>query len=358
MQDNKVLNEFMISASGSSLVNEQGLYDVLLPNLDFDISVTDNIVLRGSVSKTITRPNYNDIRGGTDLQGPSFKGLQGDGGHSAKGGYPDLDPIQSANYDFSAEWYYGESSYVSVGYFKKDVKNFIGSDKFIESERWGLPHPALGDFWLQAVEESGATSSLETFKWIKDNRDPSPEWSSDGDDVTLYGVDGDPLVPIELEKTVNIDDVRVDGWEFAIQHNFEDTGYGVIANYTMANSSTGYDNTVLTGAQFVLSGLSDSANFIAFYDKDGLQGRVAYNWRDDYLASTGQARGGDGPTNVRAYGQWDFNVSYEYDENFTVFVEGLNVTESVTKNYGRIETQVLGVYQGGARYNFGARYKF
>jgi hypothetical protein len=30
----------------------------------------------------------------------------------------------------------------------------------------------------------------------------------------------------------------------------------------------------------------------------------------------------------------------------------------VPRNYGRIDSQVLGVYQGGARYNFGARFKF
>ena len=197
------------------------------------------------------------------------------------------------------------------------------------------------------------------FDWIRDNRAPSPEWSLNGDQVTINGVAGDPLVPVDVKTDVNMNDARVDGWEFAVQHNFSDTGYGMIVNYTMANANISYDNTFTTGAQFVINGLSDSANFIGFYDKDGLQARVAYNWRDDFLAGIGQSQGTfTNPTNTRAYGQWDFNVSYEYDDNFTVFVEGLNVTESVPKNYGRLESQVLGVYQGGARYNIGARFKF
>ena len=109
----------------------------------------------------------------------------------------------------------------------------------------------------------------------------------------------------------------------------------------------------------MINGLSDSANFIAFYDQEGIQARLAYNWRDDFLAGIGQAQGlTTNPTHTRAYGQWDFNVSYEYDDNFTVFVEGINIAGAVAKNYGRLESQVLGVYQGGARYNFGARFKF
>ena len=155
-----------------------------------------------------------------------------------------------------------------------------------------------------------------------------------------------------------MNDASVSGWEFALQHSFADTGYGVILNYTIADANISYDPSIKSDPQFVINGLSDSANFIAFYDQDGLQARVAYNWRDDYLAGMGQPNAGGEPTNVRSYGQWDFNVSYEYDDNFTVFVEGLNVTNSIVRNYGRTVDMVLGVYQGGPRYNFGARYKF
>ena len=155
-----------------------------------------------------------------------------------------------------------------------------------------------------------------------------------------------------------MNDAKVSGWEFALQHSFADTGYGVILNYTIADANISYDPSIKSDPQFVINGLSDSANFIAFYDQDGLQARVAYNWRDDYLAGMGQPAAGGEPTNVRSYGQWDFNVSYEYGDNFTVFVEGLNVTNSIVRNYGRTVDMVLGVYQGGPRYNFGARYKF
>ena len=122
-----------------------------------------------------------------------------------------------------------------------------------------------------------ATTNAEVFDWIKDNRAPSPEWTLNGDDVTINGVDGDPLVPVDVRTDVNLNDARVDGWEFALQHSFDDSGYGVILNYTIADANIEYDLTVSGAAQFVINGLSDSANFIAFYDNDGLQARVAYN---------------------------------------------------------------------------------
>ena len=43
--------------------------------------------------------------------------------------------------------------------------------------------------------------------------------------------------------------------------------------------------------QFVLNGLSDSANLIGIYEKEGLSVRLAYNWRDDFLAGVGQGQG-------------------------------------------------------------------
>ena len=352
-------NEIVIAATSPQLVDDTGAYDLMLPNLDFDISVTDDLVLRASVSKTVTRPNYEQIKGGAKLGGLSFKADQDP---VASGGNPNLLPIESTNLDLSTEWYYGDESYVSIGYFKKDVDNFIAGDKVQQPERYSLPNPLTGNFWLQAVEDAandGVTSTPGVFDWIKENRsDSSPELTIIDDNVIINGVEGDPLVPVLFDTSVNMNDAKVSGWEFALQHSFADTGYGVILNYTIADANISYDPSIKSDPQFVINGLSDSANFIAFYDQDGLQARVAYNWRDDYFAGMGQPSAGGEPTNVRSYGQWDFNVSYEYGDNFTVFVEGLNVTNSIVRNYGRTVDMVLGVYQGGPRYNFGARYKF
>ena len=95
-------------------MDDTGAYDLVLPNLDFDISVTDDVVLRASVSKTVTRPNYEQIKGGAKLGGLSFKAFKALAEPEASGGNPNLlEPIEATNFDLSAEWYYGEDSYVS-----------------------------------------------------------------------------------------------------------------------------------------------------------------------------------------------------------------------------------------------------
>ncbi|MCY3838851.1 MAG: TonB-dependent receptor [Gammaproteobacteria bacterium] len=147
------------------------------------------------------------------------------------------------------------------------------------------------------------------------------------------------------------------GWEVVAQHNFGESGFGVIANATIVDADVGYDNFSLA-QQFVLTGLSDSANLIAFYDKNGISVRVAYNWRDDFLAGTGQNNVGAGPpTHVAAYQQVDMSASYWFTDNMQVYVDMLNVTDETTHVYGRHPLQTLFAGQAGPRYNIGFRYK-
>lgn len=61
---------------------------------------------------------------------------------------------------------------------------------------------------------------------------------------------------------------------------------------------------------------------------------------------------------MQDYGQWDFSASYDFNDNLTLFVEGINVTEETTRTYGRSTIQVIQAAQTGARYNFGVRYAF
>ncbi|WP_352340355.1 hypothetical protein, partial [Psychrobacter sp. 16-MNA-CIBAN-0192] len=72
---------------------------------------------------------------------------------------PTLLPLESQNIDFSAEWYYAPSSYVSVGYFRKDTENFI-SNGIVKSTN-GIYNPASGDLYKAAVAATGTTEAGE-----------------------------------------------------------------------------------------------------------------------------------------------------------------------------------------------------
>ncbi|WP_102796486.1 TonB-dependent receptor [Bowmanella denitrificans] len=339
-------NEFNLVATGDQEFTElSGDYSNVLPSIDFDIEVIDDVVMRASVSKTIARPSYADIQGGQTVDAL----IRIDGGTGQRGN-PGLKPLESTNFDLSLEWYYDEGSYASVGYFKKDTKNFVGRTT-VEETTFNLPHPAQGARYAEAVA-AGAVGNTAIREYIKQNY---PE-TLDANGFIL-GVTGDAIATFDITIPVNQDDAKLDGFELAVQHLFGESGFGFIANATFVDGDFDYDNSSL-GEQFALLGMSDSYNLIGFYDKDGLQARIAYNWRDKFLSNTVNGQGLQNPTYVEDYGQWDANVSYQLTENLTLFVEGLNLTDEYTRSHERNSLQLVNLTQTGRRFNIGARYNF
>lgn len=344
-------NEFSAVRGAGNFTRLSGSYDNLLPNLDVKLGITEDIVARFSYSTTMTRPNYRDIQGGQTID----QLLRIDGGNGTRGN-PNLQPFESDNIDLSIEWYYGEASYLSIGYFHKDVTNFIGFAEFNET-LFDLPHPGNGAYAdeARAALGNGATSG-ELYDWILANKAGSP--GVDAANGLISGQAGDELANFRVIAPVNQDEDTVDGWELNIQHNFGSTGFGVIANATLVESDTNYDNTNLA-QQFVVAGISDSANVIGFYENDRFSIRVAWNWRDDFLAGTGQANvGAIPPTYVADYEQWDVGLQYSVTDNLRLFVDAINITDETTYVYGRSQSQPLFVGQAGPRYNIGMRYTF
>ncbi len=345
-------NELSPISSGDTVFTElDGDYDFWLPNFDFRMDLTDSLVGRVSLSKTLTRPNYGDIQGGLTINSP----VRIDGGTGSRGN-PELLPFVSQNLDLSLEYYYGDGSYIAAGYFLKDVDNFIGTSS-VEETVFDLPHPGLGPLADEARAATGASDGGTLYAWILANRPDEP--GVDEVNGVISGVAGrDPSAPFNLTVPVNIEKATMDGWELVVQHNFGDSGFGVIANATIVDADVGYDDFSLA-QQFVLTGLSDSANVIGFYDKNGIGVRLAWNWRDDFLAGTGQTNVGAGPpTYVDDYQQWDLSASYWYNEHMQIVLDVLNLTNETSHVYGRDPMQTLFATQLGTRYNVGLRYKF
>ena len=347
-----------VDASGDNVPEYRsfkGDYSFLLPSIDFDIEFAENVIARASFSETVTRPSYGDIKGGIAAGGPIQYRTNTPPALSA--GDPTLVPIQSENIDLSIEWYYGSDSYFSVGYFEKEVDNFIGTlpqDVELFPE---VTNVIGGQLWNQAIEEGGFTANQysEIGAYIVANYSDNPAVV----DGVIYSQAGDPTLLWTLTKPVNQKTASVDGIEVNLQHTLGDTGFGFVANATFANADVGYDTSKIGAGQFVLNGLSDSANLIGYYDKNGIQVRLAYNWRDDFLAGAGQGQGTNtNPTNVEAYGQLDLGITYEASENLTVYFSGQNITNETVHVYGLTKRQVLQAVQGGPRYDIGIRYTF
>jgi len=350
-------NEFSVQFADPDFTSLDGDYDYVLPSIDFSADLRDDMIVRASYSETIGRPGWGDIQGGQTIA----QLIRIDGGTGNQGD-PGLKPLESRNGDLSFEWYYDDASYLSVSYFYKDIKNYVGIST-IEDTPFDLPHPAQGARFDEAVAAVG--NDLNDIRnYIFANYAGTPEVVITGTDVngnttgTIAGIAGqDPVTIFDIQVPSNQSAVIVDGFELSVQHMFGDTGFGVSANATWVDSDLGYDNAN-TGDQFAIEGLSDSANFIGFFENDDWSVKLAYNWRDEFLSGRFDPSGLPNPVYTDEYDQWDINVNYNVNEDLTVFAEAINITDEIQRLHGRADNQTVFITQTGARYMLGARYNF
>jgi iron complex outermembrane receptor protein len=285
-------------------------YDVFLPNLSVKYNIHDDLVVRFAASRSITRPELNDMKSARTLNDIR----QGQSGIGSAGN-PNLKPFMSDNFDLSAEWYLNDFDYISIGAFTKSIDNFVVTEGSLESIS-GVIDPATG----------------------KD---------------VLY----------EMRRPRNLDTKKVSGIEVGGQHIFGDSGFGVIANATFVFADPEYDFDTPLGevpkADAVL-GVSDSANLVGFYENGPFQVRIAYNWRDSFIrgfqyfySSTSNE-----PVVVEDYAQVDISMSYELTENVSIFLEGINVTEEGARIHGREKNHMFYSGEGVGRYALGVRASF
>lgn len=334
---------------GFGLVETTGEHDVFLPSFDIKVDITDDLVGRFSTGKTITRAPLGNLAGVRSLSASPKPGSR-----TGSSGNTNLEPFESTNIDVSFEYYYAEGSYASIGWFQKDVKNFI-SNSSSQITVDGLRDPYIGPRAEAARADLGAGATEgEIFDHIVANGGGNALGQ-------VEQVDADPLTVWDVSQPSNGDTKKVDGIEVALQHFFGESGFGTAINATFVDGDVEYDVDQVGGEeQSPLNGLSDSANFQAFYEKDGISVKITYAWRDEYLIGVGQAGGSaDAPPQfAKEYGQWDASVNYDINDQFTVFLEGVNLNNETEQGYGRYEEQFLFARQYGPRYTIGARYTF
>ena len=344
-------------------------YDFVLPRVNVVADVTDDIVLRAAYGHDINRPDFTSLTTARTFPG------RGGVNDVSRIGNPELKPEEIESFDISASWYFAPSSLVSVGYFHKTRTSIFGDD---------IDQPAgIGGVGVAAGEGRDTTGpDCEGGGIFSSNTDVGIFGSGRGvcvGDATLFNAPGS---------------TSQSGIEMAFQYDlgqFEDTlgwasGFGVLANYTIqeADNNTGftaigesralaiYDlqgfdrntNPVTRETATLLNLSEDAYNLTAFYEKYGLSARARYTWRSAYrtddLPGTGNVFD---PLGFRAVaeerGQLNASASYDINENFTVSIDGVNLTESDADVYCVNEDALL-CYKGitDRRIVFGGSYTF
>jgi TonB-dependent receptor len=391
--------------SGAADLPRYGSNSMVLPSVAISLGLTEDQVLRLSVSETMARPDLFDLSSRLDIGNRDY--FQ----PTANGGNPDLDPLTSKNFDISYENYYGEESYFAVNYFIKEIDNFIGSRTVGGQEINGLTDPtqsAIGQFAQACVQEwveagrpdtgfppggSGYCVSQQALwaqGWMNDQQhmgwvalgmaagldvsngypalDPGvgevpaivpPECGDAGwwrcGPGYLDGTAGDPVAMFEVTAPYNMNSGRVSGFEVVLQHLFEGTSFGMQFNYTYINGGDVDIDRNALGEQFILPGLGDSGNFSVFYEDEKHTARLALNYRGETVAGFGNY---EQPLYVEARNQIDFSYQFRLNESTTFFLDAANINDEETRLYARHSEMLFLSQDHGPVYKFGARMNF
>ncbi len=104
-------------------------YSNVLPSLNARYTLSEGLLLRFSASKTLTRPNFNQLSPSLTLVPNPINPELSQG----SAGNPDLRPIKAGNLDLALEKYFNETTSIYATLFYKDVDGFIASSATSET---------------------------------------------------------------------------------------------------------------------------------------------------------------------------------------------------------------------------------
>lgn len=318
--------------SGTYVTVDRDPYEDWLPSANVAMNVTDDIILRASAAKVMTRPGLGNLSPGGSVDSFNYR-------VSYKN--PFLDPTRATALDASIEWYFADESLVSFAVFHKDIESFpINTSREGTYSSTGLPLNLLVPTSPTSVNPEGGPA---------ESCNPA---NGGGGCWTISSLD-------------NGEGAKITGAEFSLQLPFDVftetpviSDMGFIGNYTYVDSDTEYD---ISGTKVTerLLGLSNTSwNMTLYYEANNLKLRVSGAYRDDYLTST------SGTGNLfEGYGETfnvDFSSTYSVNDRLDLTFEALNLTDDYQDRWTdinadrRYEYDHTGrVFLVGAKYNFG-----
>jgi TonB-dependent receptor len=246
-------------------------------------------------------------------------------------GNPDLDPFRAKAYDLGVEWYFAPESLLSVAVFYKDIDSFVQTIREVR--------PFTGN--PLGLPDSVATAACGTTVGCS----PSADW--------------------QFNLPANTPGGDLTGYEISYQQPFTFlpgiwANFGTVLNYTSVESEIDYlDATGAVVTSTDLTGLSkNSFNATLYFDNKTFSARVAAAYRSDYL-TTVPGRNGNDVEGTASTLNVDFSSSYNINENLSVSLEALNLTDEVDDQWvDSVGNRLSYYHHQGRTYFVGARFKY
>lgn len=287
-------------------------YSEFLPSLNLKFGLDDQRIIRLAASRTLTRPTTDEINQrpavGTIADVTNADGTNTFGGFIGNfSGNALLLPQTAWNFDASYEWYFSDAGSLTLSGFYKTIDNFVTQGAL------NVPNPNGGDLLI------------------------------DGQAVAF-------------NTNINSDEnATISGFEVAYQQFYDFLpapfdGLGLQANYTYIDANgvpSQVDESLFVGPASdglnpagpnfavddgVFPRVSDhNINLIGLYEKGKWQGRVAYNWRSDFLITPRDVIFPFSAIYQEATGQLDASVFYTINDAFKIGFQGVNLLDDITE---------------------------
>lgn len=286
-----------------------------LPSVLLKYNATDDLKLRTSFTKTLSRPKYSALV-------PCIHYNIAE--EEASFGNANLKPTTSYNFDLGGEYYFESVGLVSLGLFYKNVHDVIADEKWKSTNDPNIPNGLLNE-------------------------------------------DGEP-VKYEITKPINAYDADLFGVEVAYQRDFGFISptlkcFGFYGTYTYTYSTTkNYHfehRTLEDGEKIKMTGSPEhTANASLYFENKGLNIRLSYNFASEFVDEFGTVAALDRYYDKVNY--LDFNASYTFGKRCktTIYADANNLLNQPLRYYQGSKDRTMQLEYYGIRANLGVKFQF
>lgn len=318
-------------ADGGRYANLQGWayettkYHNVLPSFNLSYNITKDLIARVSGSKSLTRANPADLHQ-TQL-------LIGDQGvNQGQVSNPNLKPFKANNLDLGLEWYFSREGYVALSGFAKDIVS--------------RPGVRYVDYTLTQLDQIYGNVGL-----------------TDAQQAAVDAAGGRDQKHVIVSEPYNIDTkLKVRGFEFTWQQPLDMLpvkGFGFTGNYTYTKQTD-----EVPGAPPVAGVPPRTNNLTVYYERGGLNLRVARQYTSSLISNTGTGLGAGmyaystGRTQVDLSSGLNLQQLFGFRYNAEITLSVWNVNNAKSQNYTQFTNAIFDQNEPGRSYTMSLRSAF
>ena len=285
-------------------VRNQGSYTRSFPSIHFTYDITDSLRAQASWSTSFGRPPFTNLVPSASISDPN---------QTVTISNPSVGPQYSKNIDLSLQYYIRPAGVVSVGYFRKDIKDYILTTNA------GV---------VGIGPDNGFGGSYEGFS---------------------------------LLSSTNAGKAEVSGWELEYRQQLTFLpaflrGFAVSANFTLLETSGDFGGTATRSDKEVAGFIPRTGNASLSYSRGRFNWSLLYNYTGNYLNtfSTTPQR------NIyRAERELvNAGVSYSWRPNVSFFLDVTNLFNEPQRTYIGYEDRLQRIIHVGQAVTFGINGRF